>query len=182
MEFRKVSWHDIENICFELARKIENDGYKADHIIVILRGGLVPASLLGDLLNIKSFYFIDIKFYEAISKTSSIPRIVKTDLDENIKGKRLLLVDDVADTGKTLTVALNMIMEYEPKEVRVVTLFKKSKTTVIPNYYYANIDKWIIFPWEIRETIEELKDVETLKQLGYPERYLEYFVREDKDS
>ncbi|MGQ4832670.1 MAG: phosphoribosyltransferase [Candidatus Asgardarchaeia archaeon] len=180
MEFRKVSWNDIESICFELAKRIEEDNYEADHIVVILRGGLVPASLLGDMLNIKSFYFIDIKFYEAISKTSSIPRIVKVDLDENIKGKKILLVDDVADTGKTLTVALNMLIEYEPKEIRVLTLFKKSKTTVIPNYYYANIDKWIIFPWEIRETIEEINDETILKQLGYPEKYLDSFMKKYK--
>jgi len=176
LEFYKVDWKDIEGICFALANRIEDDSYQPTYIVAILRGGMVPATILGDFLNIRRFYFIDIKFYRKIGETESVPRIVKSDLDEEIKDSNVLLVDDIADSGRTLKVALEHVYTFKPKSVRVLTLFKKSRSIITPDYFHEVIDKWVVFPWEIRETISEIRDRKILKKLNFDDCYLNKYL------
>ena len=111
-----------------------------------------------------------------IGETESVPRIVKSDLDEEIKDSNVLLVDDIADSGRTLKVALEHVYTFKPKSVRVLTLFKKSRSIITPDYFHEVIDKWVVFPWEIRETISEIRDRKILKKLNFDDCYLNKYL------
>jgi hypoxanthine phosphoribosyltransferase len=95
--------------------------------------------------------------------------------------KKILIVDDVLDSGKTFTKVIDRTRSFSPKEIRSAALDIKPNTSFIPDYYMGETNKWIIYPWELRETIETLwktgsergmtdnEIVKLLRDLGYVE-------------
>ena len=83
---------------------------------------------------------------------------VKYPLCAEIRGMKVLLVDDVTDTGDTLRVSLQHLEALQPREIRTAVLIHKTCSTVIPDYYLRKIIKWrwVIFPWHTREDLTEL--------------------------
>ncbi|MFN3527886.1 MAG: TIGR00725 family protein [Candidatus Altarchaeaceae archaeon] len=150
--FLELSWNDIERMCKKLKEKINFD---ADIIVGISRGGLVPARILSDLLDIKNLEIIKIESYTGIG-TKKEPKITR-ELLIDIKDKNVLLVDDVADTGESLILAKEYLLKKFPKNLKIATLHYKPKSKIIPDYYVEETEKWIIYPWEKNETIKEIR-------------------------
>lgn len=98
-----------------------------------------------------------------------------------IAGKRILLVDEICDSGKTFERALTYLNSAEeemsrPAAIKTACLVFKSKSLLKPDYYQDLIDKWVVFPYEVRETIEELKDKmsrEKFVELGFDSKMVE---------
>ncbi len=157
--FLTLSWKEIEDALMTLAEKIINSDYKPQAVIGIMRGGWIPARVLADLLDVKSMGAIEIKFYRGIEERHERP-VITQPLVLDIKDKNVLIIDDVADTGKSLQIAVNAINLHGPKSIRTASLYVKPWSVMMPDYYYAQTDKWIIFPWENREIIEELISAE----------------------
>ncbi len=155
MEYLKLNWEDIERYCIEIAKRIKRDGLKFDFILAISRGGLIPARLLSDYLDL-DILVTRIKFYTSIGKTSEKPRVEY--FPENIKNKRILLVDDIADTGESILLAIEEMKRRNVYYYKVATLLKKPWSKVIPDYFVEETDKWVIFPWERMETIRNIRN------------------------
>lgn len=143
---RFLTWNDITSTCNIVAERIINSGFKVDVIVGILRGGIIPATIIADILGIEDIGVIDIKFYQAPNIRREKP-ILKQPLTLPIYNKNTLIVDDVSDTGRTLQLALDYIRHYSPKEIKTVTLYVKPWTNLIPDYYAEITDKWLVFPW-----------------------------------
>lgn len=156
MEYIKPSWEEIEKLTEKLAKKIKKSGFKFDWIVGISRGGLIPARLISDYLDFQQLAFIRIEFYKTIGKTKDFPRIVQP-VNVNVKGKNVLIVDDVADTGRSLMVAKESIKRKGAKEVRIATLHYKPMSTIKPDFYAAQTTAWIVYPWEKKETERKLR-------------------------
>lgn len=154
MKFIKLSWNKINSMCKALAKKVEK--FKPDWIVGISRGGLVPARLLSDILDISKVSIIRIEFYKSIGQTADFPQITQP-LQVDVKGKKVLLVDDVADTGRSMVVAKEHVKRAGASEVKVAALHYKPKSMVLPDFYVAKTNAWIIYPWEVMETKRELK-------------------------
>lgn len=154
MEYLKLSWEEIEEFCMELARRIKRDNLKFDYILAISRGGLIPGRLLSDYLDI-DILVARIKFYTSIGKTSEKPVIEY--FPENVSGLRILVVDDIADTGESLLVTVNELRKRGALFYRIATLLMKPWSKIKPDYYVKVTDKWVIFPWEKIETIRNIK-------------------------
>ncbi|MDD5337441.1 MAG: phosphoribosyltransferase [Candidatus ainarchaeum sp.] len=154
MEFIKPTWADVDRMCLELAAKIR--GFRPDWIVGISRGGLVPARLLSDILGNRDVTIIKIEFYKTIGQTSGFPNITQP-LQVDVKGKRVLLVDDVADTGRSLAVAKEHVKRAGASEVRIAALHCKPGSIVKPDYYMGQTSAWIIYPWEVHEVERERK-------------------------
>ena len=86
------------------AQKIQSDGYKPDIIVGIARGGLVPSRILADLLETRDFAIITIEYYVGIGQKSKDP-VLKQCLHTQLPDKKVLLVDDVSDGGRSLQLA-----------------------------------------------------------------------------
>lgn len=140
-----LTWWQVDRAIFSLADKLRE--YKPDVIVGIARGGLIPAVRLSHILGDVELRIIDVKFYTDINEHTEMPKIV-IPIHGDLKDKRVVIVDDVSDTGKTLQVVINEVKRLGASEIRVACLAMKPWTSVEPDFYVFRTDKWIVFPWE----------------------------------
>lgn len=155
MDFLRVSWDDASRMCERLASGISSSGFRPEVIIGISRGGLVPARLLSDIMDVRELYVMRVSFYKGIGKKAEAPEITQP-LSARLGGKRALLVDDVSDTGKSLEVAKEHVLGMGAGEVKVATLHFKPHSSFRPDFFVAETGAWIIYPWELHECRREL--------------------------
>ncbi len=138
---------------------IKKSSFKPDIMAGVSRGGLVPARILSDLyLSDKqkvTLAIMQIGFYSGIDKTNKEP-IIYQDLPGHIYGKRILLIDDVADSGVSLDFALQYLRMKKPLEVKVGTLYFKPWSILKPNFYVEETSSWIVFPHERFEFMNDM--------------------------
>jgi hypoxanthine phosphoribosyltransferase len=144
LEFVTMSWHDVEKAVTALASKLERE-FQPDIIVGIARGGLIPAVRLSHLLGDKLLRMIHIKLYKDINLKQEKPELLA---DVGELPSKVLVVDDVSDTGETLEFVLKHVREKGAKEVKVATIAYKPGSRVKPDYYVFETNKWIVFPWE----------------------------------
>lgn len=149
-----LSWATVLNTTKRLAGIIKESGYRPDIIIAIGRGGYVPARILCDYLLLKDLTSIKVEHW-GIAATETQKATIKFPLCADIKDKRVLLVDDVTDTGDTLSVSLEYLKEFRPKEIKTAVLIHKTCSKIVPDYYVKKVIKWrwIIFPWHLWEDL-----------------------------
>lgn len=157
MEYLRLSWRDIEKACTEVAGEIETRGISHYVLIGISRGGLVPLRMLSDHLSSYEISTLAVSFYEDIGKTKKKPKVIHP-VQTEIKGKDILLVDDISDTGESLIAAREHLEEKGAKKIVVAALVKKPHTLFVPDIYAIETPAWVIFPWEVQETIRLIVD------------------------
>ncbi|MGQ9760046.1 MAG: phosphoribosyltransferase [Candidatus Methanomethylicaceae archaeon] len=155
MKIIALTWEDIHSSLLNIANKISESRYSPEMIVGIARGGWVVARILSDLLDVKDMASLKIEFYKGIGEKDQKPRITQP-VSESPSGKVVLVADDVADTGESLILAKEHIVSHGAKETQLATIHLKPWSRVKPDYYAEITDAWIIYPWEIRETIEHL--------------------------
>ena len=155
LEFEVVSWDYAYQLLIELAEKVRRSNYKPDLIVGISRGGWPPARVISDLLENPNIANIKAEFYLDLGRTSEEPVITQM-ISAPINGKKVLLVDDVADTGKTLKLVHDKLIEDGAEDVKVATLYYKPWSVFRPDFYMVETSVWVVFPWERYETIKKL--------------------------
>ncbi len=148
-----VSWDEAYRLSKVLAQKIKKSGFKPDIVIGIARGGLVPARIVCDFLLQRDLATIKVEHW-GIAATMGKAKL-KFPLPVDISGKKVLVVDDVVDTGDTYAVTMEHLKEKNPSEVRSAVLHYKSCSTFVPDYWAEKQDgwKWIIYPWAAYEDL-----------------------------
>ena len=141
----------------DMALNIKRSGFQPDLIVGVSRGGWAPGRILSDLLENTHTANIKIEFYVGLGKTSRKP-VITQPISEDISRKCVLVVDDVADTGESLKVALDHVIEKEPASVKTATVFYKPRSKFKPDYFASETSDWIIFPWERLEATRLLLD------------------------
>lgn len=150
VSYLPVSWADYHLSTQKMAAAILSHSPAQDEIVAISRGGLTLGHLLSDLLQLPISTFT-IQSYTDIQSQGAIH--ITHHLQSEIAGKKILLVDDVADSGKTLLRAVDYVKESNPQSVTTVTLFFKPQSIFRPDYYAKQTNKWILFPYEPTEMI-----------------------------
>ncbi|MCE4602431.1 MAG: hypothetical protein F7C08_03835 [Desulfurococcales archaeon] len=156
VEIQIVTWADVEDAIDDIAAKIKASGLKPDAIIGIMRGGIIPARLLADSLDVQEILTMEIKLYQSIGVKSAQPYI-KYPIIRELRGLRVLIVDDISDSGLSLQLAVEAVSLYYPASISTATLYVKPWTRMHPDYYSKTTDKWIIFPWERHEYAREVE-------------------------
>lgn len=132
-----MEWSEVDKQIQLLASKCTK---KPDVIVGLVRGGVIPARLLAKYLGIKEMYCI------TVSKHGD-ERSVTTEINENLAGKMILLVEDVIETGASL-IAAKEYLDMLGAKVKTASIYFQPQTKIIPDYYFAEIDEVPIFPWE----------------------------------
>ncbi len=154
LTFEAVDWDHVYSLLLEIADRIKERDFKADVIVGISRGGLLPARILSDLLDNPHLANIKVEFYVDIDQTKEVP-VITQPVSVSVKDKRVLIVDDITDSGQSFRLVWETLAQ-EAAEVKTVTLYHKPWSCFTPDIYARETEAWVIFPWEFRETTKKL--------------------------
>ncbi len=142
-----LTWEGLATAVADLARQVRAAAFKPTVILAIGRGGMVPAGMLTHQLAVKLTDVINVEFYADSSQAVPDPILLAPMLDtSSIAGQRLLVVDDVADTGHTLAHVVKLLRGFGA-EVRSAVVYTKPATVITPDFQWRCVDDWVVFPW-----------------------------------
>jgi hypoxanthine phosphoribosyltransferase len=152
-----LSWDQAYMLAKKAARKIVNGRYEPDHIIGIARGGWVPSMMLSDLLGVKDLLSIRIEHWGTTGIKDN-KAVLKYPLQADISGEKILLVDDLTDTGDSMLAAIEHLKTLKPGAIKTAVLIHKTQSKYKPDYYALEKDRWswIILPWNLNEDLTSL--------------------------
>ena len=154
---KKITYDEIWQLSEKVAEKLIRQNY--DVVVSIGRGGLVPARILAEILDIKTIDILDAASYVG-TKSGDIyldnSNISKAYHTTKLQGKNVLIVDDCVTTGKTIVTAANFITQCEPAYISNVVLYYNKNlpwnifndTLTAYGQEYDGKDVWLVFPWE----------------------------------
>ena len=148
-----MTWDELGRGSRELAEAVAADGYRPDMILGIARGGLLVAGGLGYALGVKNTFTMNVEFYTGVDERLDLPMILPPVPDlVDFQETRVLIADDVADTGATL----QLVQEFcagKVAEVRCAVLYEKPRSAVRCEYVWRRTERWITFPWSAEEPV-----------------------------
>ena len=151
-----ASWEDIEGWAKEGAWRVLEDGWEPDVVVGLARGGWVAARLYCDYLGVKDLVSLKVEHWGVTATPDGKARL-KYGSNYDLSDKKVLIVDDISDTGESLTLAKNYVESQKPEEIRVATLLTIRGSRFKPDYYGEEIDwAWIVFPWNFVEDMINL--------------------------
>ncbi len=150
-----LTWADFGVGSRDLAQQVADSGFVPDIVLAIARGGLLPGGAIAYALPTKNVFVMNVEFYTGVNQRLDFPVMLPPQLDIlDIRGAKVLIVDDVADTGHTLKAVLEFIRS-EVKEARSAVLYEKPISIVKAEYVWRRTDRWIDFPWSDRPPVTD---------------------------
>ncbi|MEM0360013.1 MAG: phosphoribosyltransferase [Candidatus Diapherotrites archaeon] len=145
-----ISWKKFDSLCRQLAKQVEKE-FKPELIVAISRGGLVPAQIISHCIKNSELYVIKADYYKDDTakkdmKWNTEPLITQK-LDRQVEGKKILVVDEVTDSGATALMVKKYIDSLKPGEARYLTVHWKPWSKFKPHYFAEEADGWIVYPW-----------------------------------
>ncbi|MCW4020424.1 MAG: phosphoribosyltransferase [Candidatus Bathyarchaeota archaeon] len=180
IQFEVPTWDEIYEMLLNLAEKIRKDRFHPDIIVGISRGGWPPARVMSDLLENPKLANVKVEFYSGIAKTADEPAMTQP-VSTAVKGRNVLILDDVVDSGKSLRLVKKHVVNKGAEAVKSAAIYYKPWSMMAPDYYEKETERWIVFPWERRETVRCL--VKNCRKEGIPiERAKERLVEGGMDQ
>jgi hypoxanthine phosphoribosyltransferase len=153
--FEVPTWNRLYGMLIDLADEVCASGFKPDILVGISRGGWLPTRVLSDLLDNPYITIVGIEYYVGVAETNPEPKLTQH-IPVSVLEKKILLVDDVVDTGKSAMLIKAYLSQEGAKETKILTLYCKPWSSVKPDFYREETSDWIVFPWEIKETLRKL--------------------------
>ena len=142
-----MTWEELGRGARDLAQTVHADGYRHDMVLAIARGGLLVAGALGYALDVKNTFTMNVEFYTGVDARLEMPIVLPPVPDLiDLEEARVLIADDVADTGRTLALVKDFCAG-KVGEVRCAVLYEKPHSEVNCEYVWRRTDRWIDFPW-----------------------------------
>ena len=152
-ERERLAWAEFGEATRELARQVVDDGYEPDLVLSVARGGLLVGAALGYALDVKNTWTMNVEFYTGVDERLDVPMILPPVPDlVDLESARMLIADDVADTGETLKLVKDFCSG-KVAEVRCAVLYEKSPSVVKCEYVWRRTDLWIDFPWSAQPPV-----------------------------
>lgn len=142
-----LGWLEFGDASRDLARDVVESGFLPDVIVAIARGGLLLAGSIAYALDVKSCGALNVEFYTGVDARLDEPIMLAPHLDrDSLANKKVLVVDDVSDSGRTLKMVLGLLRA-TGADVRSVCLYSKPGTVLEPDFHWKVTSRWITFPW-----------------------------------
>lgn len=149
-----LTWEAFGAAVRELAEQVVAGGFVPDVVVAIARGGLVPGGAVAYALGTKGVGTMNVEFYTDVGETLPDPIFLDPTMDASVlAGSRVLVVDDVADSGRTLELVMRTIRE-SGADARSAVIYTKPRSIVRPDFSWRNTDLWITFPWSAEPPVE----------------------------
>lgn len=147
MERELLDWTTFGEASRELAAAVVDSGYRPDVVLSIARGGLLVGGAVAYALAVKGCYLVNIEFYTDVDERLPAPVVLPPALDlAQARESRVLVCDDVADTGGTLALVRDLCRD-RVAEARTAVLYEKPTSVFNCDYVWRRTDRWIDFPW-----------------------------------
>lgn len=142
-----VSWDDLDGLVGALAEKVGSD---YDVVLVITRGGLVPAGMLAYRLGLRDILVAAVAFYDDEGKTSERPMFFQFPSDPLLHDRRVLIVDEVWDTGTTIAAVVERVKIGGGRPTTAVLHYKpaRSRVPLVPDHFVVATDDWVVYPFK----------------------------------
>jgi hypoxanthine phosphoribosyltransferase len=150
MRKETLTWEQLEDLIARLVRQLPRD---YDAILVITRGGLVPGCLISEKMDIRCILVAAVMFYTGVGETLDHPLFLQFPPDPLLAGKRILIVDDIWDSGRTAVNVKERVLT-AGAEAEVAVIHYKPRNSLFeerPDYYVVETEAWIVYPWDREE-------------------------------
>jgi hypoxanthine phosphoribosyltransferase len=167
-----ITWESFYALARKLALKIHETSFQPEIVVAISRGGCIPARVVCDYLDIFDLDVIKIEHYHGTQKEKHVR--LRYPLSADISGKRVLLVDDVSDTGDSFETGIQHLLENgKPSRLKTAVLHHKTVSSYTPDFNADLVQewRWIIYPWAVMEDLRSL-----LHQMGTQPATLDEFA------
>jgi uncharacterized protein len=138
-----------------LAEKLRHERF--DVMLIVTRGGLIPGAILGYRLGIRNMLIAAVEFYDDLTGArGEFPTFLQFPADPLLNGQRVLVVDEVWDSGRTIQAVTTRVRQAGGEPVTAVLHFKPrmSEIALEPDYYVKATNAWIVYPWSRHEKTE----------------------------
>lgn len=150
-----LTWELFGKASRELAEQIADSGYRPDIILSVARGGLFVAGALGYALDVKNLHVMNVEFYTGVGERLPLPVMLPPVPNVvDLSGAKVLVADDVADTGATLKLVRDFCGEHVA-DVRCAVVYEKPQSEVRCEYVWRRTPLWINFPWSTLPPVVE---------------------------
>src|SRR2546421_12453550 len=148
-----LTWASFGDASRQLATTVWESRYEPPIILGIARGGLIPAAAIAYALDVKNVFMMSVEFYTGVDERLDFPVMLPPLLNAiDIAGARVLVIDDVADTGGTLKLVKEFCTQHVA-EVRCAVLYEKPRSVVKCEYVWRRTDRWVNFPWSSQASV-----------------------------
>jgi uncharacterized protein len=156
---RAVDWPEVDRWADAIERKVRDRGALPETIVGLTRGGWVPARLLADRLEVKRIVSLRAQHW-GITATPTGAAAVTEGLSGDVRGERVLVVDDITDTGDSLRLAVELVTAAHPARIESSAFLHIAHSSYVPTYYAEEIARdawvWVVFPWNYWEDLATL--------------------------
>jgi hypoxanthine phosphoribosyltransferase len=144
-----LTWADVDGLIEHLLPQLRA---AYDALLMITRGGMVPGGLIAEALDIRYILTAAVEFPSGGQTRLAWPTFLQFPSDALLKGKRLLIVDDICENGRTITTVTGRVKAAGALSETAVLHYKPGTTlfkSIGPDYYAAVTDRFIVYPWEV---------------------------------
>lgn len=143
-----VSWDDLDELVGILAKRLEGQSF--DVMLAITRGGMVPAGMLSYRLNLRDILVAAVEYYDDHGQPGPHPTFFQFPADPLLRGKRVLIVDEVWDSGTTIHAVTERVRQAGGDPVTAVLHYKPSHSIVddVPDVHAVATDAWVVYPFK----------------------------------
>lgn len=146
---RIIDWREVDWLVQSIVKRVPIEPY--DIVLVITRGGMVPACLISERLQLRNIMVAAVQFRTPKGESLDDPVFWQFPDDELLRGKSVMIVDDVWDSGRTAVSVRERVGESARRADLVVLHYKPSSSEFPdqkPDIYGEITQDWIIYPWD----------------------------------
>ncbi len=149
-----LSWTDVDKLVIGMTPRLQ--GYTHDLVIAITRGGIIPGAIIAERLGIQQVLIASVDFYEDEEHDLDWPVFMQFPADSFLRGKRVLIVDDIWYRGKQVVSVTERVGQAGGYPLSAVLHYKPHRSQFpdkAPDFYGATTTDWIIYPWEVERDV-----------------------------
>jgi hypoxanthine phosphoribosyltransferase len=142
-----VSWEELSAMVADLADAVRGD---YDVMLAITRGGLVPAGMLAYRLGIRNILVAAVEYYDDAGRPGPKPTFLQFPADPQLRGQRVLIVDEVWDSGTTIHAVTERVRQAGGIPTTAVLHFKPERSQVPgrPDHHVVTTSHWVVYPFK----------------------------------
>jgi len=156
---RLTTWADIDRLADRLAERIRSANAIPETIVALTRGGWVPSRLLSDRLGVKRLVSVRAQHWGVTATPDGKAKLTEG-VSGPVEGQKVLVVDDITDTGESLSLAASHVAEQRPSRLETAAFLHIAHSNFVPTYYAEEIPRsgwvWVVFPWNYWEDLASL--------------------------